>query len=61
MERACDLCGQKITILRRVHRKSSKSARRGRPTRLPDHDLCERCWRTLVDQRDTRRVVRDRE
>lgn len=42
-------CGRPAVARRAVRKKSSRGARAGRPAALKDHDLCQKCWESMMD------------
>jgi hypothetical protein len=42
-------CGREIKVFRQVRQKSSRSSRKRIPIKIKDHDLCDKCWKKIID------------
>lgn len=45
----CTLCNRPVYVRRKLRKKSSRAARRGRACSLKDHDLCQQCFERVGD------------
>jgi hypothetical protein len=47
--RPCQQCGRSATFKRKLPNKYKGAKRRTPTVSQKDHDLCQRCWRTLME------------
>lgn len=52
-------CGRPALVLPKMRKRSSRTARAGRPYAIKHHPQCQECYRKELDRRHAARLVED--